>query len=853
MRRLTFFMLFAACAVPLFGATPVFKVYTEHDGVYGVTWEQLHAAGLEGAPPVDRIGLTNLGHEVPVWVVDGDGDGLLGPGERVEFFAEVLRGEHSYLNEFSRFNCYVLRLDDEGAWRGHDREATGRDGATPVPLEARHHIERDLIMARFAERPDHREEAWYWQRMSITDNEPFAVGLSIVDAERGDPEATASIRLGLRGWSNPYHRERSALPNHRIDVHVNGVPVEVDGWDGTDHHVAKLEVPLRVLADGDNPLEVSVPKRRFPQSDELLIDVILLNWVELEYPIRGRVAGGQRRFTIAGAPDRPVRIESDSGGAVALYTSEGTRIEIPSGGTTRLDSESFTAVAPGGWAVPDEVVLDSPSELRRDDQQADYIMITHRRLRGGTERLADIHRRRGLVVRVVDVQDVYDEFNHGIVDPRSLRDFLSHAWNHWREPAPRFVLLVGDASWDYKNPTADDTRYADWTYQPHETRRFIKNSSTPYAEAADLNDRNLVPTWSYPTAQGHAASDNWFVCLEGDDATPEMAIGRIPVVKESELAAVVEKTRAAVRDPSVGPWRRNLLFITNESAGFQSRSDSTADTFFERGYVPLKVYPHPEEVANEHHTQQIVDLFDDGLAAVHFLGHGGRYIWRTGPPDLKKNHDLFTLDHLEELQPTPRLPVVVSLTCYSGPFDHPTADSIGEKFLRIPNRGAVAVLAASWRNSPSAQMGEIILDELTRPGATVGEAIQLAKGRIRNPTLVQTYNLLGDPAVPTTAPQAVLEVEMERAGQTPVARIEVPHAGELLTEWIGPEGEVAHTETHAVEAGTVTSWLPESTTATAVRVYLWDRSSGRDAIGWSAVGSDRNVVADADADAGGGS
>ena len=23
---------------------------------------------------------------------------------------------------------------------------------------------------------------------------------------------------------------------------------------------------------------------------------------------------------------------------------------------------------------------------------------------------------------------------------------------------------------------------------------------------------------------------------------------------------------------------------------------------------------------------------------LHFIGHGGRYIWRTGPPDLRKNN-----------------------------------------------------------------------------------------------------------------------------------------------------------------------------------------------------------------------
>ena len=69
------------------------------------------------------------------------------------------------------------------------------------------------------------------------------------------------------------------------------------------------------------------------------------------------------------------------------------------------------------------------------------------------------------------------------------------------------------------------------------------------------------------------------------------------------------------------------------------------------------------------------------------------------------------------------------MTCYSAPFDHPNADSIGEKFLRLPDRGAVAVVAASWRISPSEEMSRLLLEEFTKPGtdrrsADEGEAAQ---------------------------------------------------------------------------------------------------------------------------------
>ena len=288
------------------------------------------------------------------------------------------------------------------------------------------------------------------------------------------------------------------------------------------------------------------------------------------------------------------------------------------------------------------------------------------------------------------MNDIYDEFNYGILHPRAIRSFIQYAHSHWTAPAPRFVLLVGDASWDTKNSTAQDANYPDWTYRPHHQAQFIKNSSTPYPDLAAhadsnrhnlSNRRNLIPTWNYNSYEGHAASDNWFVAVDDTDFRPNLAIGRFPVTDPAEVTAIVEKTIRYADQPEVGPWRRNMLWITNEHKGFQVQTDQLVAMTQERGFDPLKIYPQPTEGDNVHHQARLRQAFDEGQLLVHFIGHGGRYIWRTGPPDFRKNHDLFTLDDLDQLAPTSRLPIVLSMTCYSAPFDHPTADSIGEKFF----------------------------------------------------------------------------------------------------------------------------------------------------------------------------
>ena len=152
-------------------------------------------------------------------------------------------------------------------------------------------------------------------------------------------------------------------------------------------------------------------------------------------------------------------------------------------------------------------------------------------------------------------EDVYDEFHGGIVHPRALKRFIGHAYHRWQAPAPRFVLLVGDASWDPKAEQVvegEERQYADWTYMPRHRTAFAMNRSTPYAETASLGHRNLVPTAGYAHAQGEAASDNWFVAVDGDDDLPELAIGRLPVTEPEEVAAIVAKTMRYMSDPGAG-------------------------------------------------------------------------------------------------------------------------------------------------------------------------------------------------------------------------------------------------------------------------------------------------------------
>ena len=74
---------------------------------------------------------------------------------------------------------------------------------------------------------------------------------------------------------------------------------------------------------------------------------------------------------------------------------------------------------------------------------------------------------------------------------------------------PRFVLLVGDATFDPRN--------------------FLGKG-----------DFDFVPTKLIDTAPMETVSDDWFVDFDLD-GVPEMAIGRLPVRTKDQAAAIVAR------------------------------------------------------------------------------------------------------------------------------------------------------------------------------------------------------------------------------------------------------------------------------------------------------------------------
>jgi hypothetical protein len=481
--------------------------------------------------------------------------------------------------------------------------------------------------------------------------------------------------------------------------------------------------------------------------------------------------------------------------------------------------------------------------LHAEKQGFDYLVVAHPSLIDAIQPLAAFHREQGMRVAVIDVDSVYDDFNGGIVHPSAIRDLVAWGTAHWPSK-PKYLLLVGDASFDIhhdqRTNRPDKHMYAARVNPPEaemtQPDGFWALGSTSYAEfSKQLPNRNLIPTWQYPTGEGQSASDNGFVALADGDIHPQLAVGRLPVVRADEVKAIVDKTIAYLSKPTPGEWRRDVTFVsTSEVPSFKSTSDKIASELVSRGFVVNNVYSDAREkdAANYKNVRETLrnDL-DAGNLLVHFLGHGGQYIWRVGPIG-----DLFSLDDVSALKNVGRYPMVLAMTCFSAPFDHPTEDSIGERFLRESDKGAVAVFAASWSNWPNPENSKALVEALLTPGTTVGEAIMSVKRKTQDPVLVEMYNLLGDPAIALVQPKAKLAFARADDRWQPQLLVRVPaydFGGDIAVDWIDDKGQIVAKRNY--QARDAQFALPILEKAAQIRVYASDARSGFAAFGTADV------------------
>ena len=588
-------------------------------------------------------------------------------------------------------------------------------GGLPVPLETNTfffenlHLEEDhySLTALFE---DPGDDFWLWDFISAGQ----AGKTFTFQAHGAAASGTASLAILLKGAT-----DTSANPDHHVTIKLNGTQIGESQWNGTKSHTFEMSFNQSLLVDGENTVEVAGIL-----DSGVSYSIFYLDSFDLTYQRHYRAVND--RLVCRGEGNPVVTVEGFSDSNIMVFeVTDPVQPVLVTGTTIDLSSTyrvSFTpsspesvylALSPYGLQSPVSVTAAQSPSLKQKQNRADYVIIVPGELADAVQDLVILRERRGLETLVAEVEDIYDEFNHGISSPEAIKSFLSYAYGNWKK-APEYVVLVGDGTYDYK----DNLGYGD----------------------------NLVPPLLVNTSQGLFASDSHLGDVKGKDGVPEIAVGRLPVLTADELQTCIDKI--AAYEEAGGEWTSRVMMLADDP---DNGGDFPRDSDYLAGLVPgnsytmdsvyLPDFPTVDEARNK-----VLAGFNAGALLVNFIGHAG--LDRLAGEGLLKAGDISSLNNEE------KLPVLTAMTCVVGRFAIPGYESLSEAIVLASNGGAVAVLAPT---GASLNNQSIILAEAFFKAFFQGQEKTLGKLLLKamkdfaaldgDPIILNMYNLLGDPAL----------------------------------------------------------------------------------------------------------
>ncbi len=753
--------------------TGMIKVHVREEGMYRVTADELRAAGADltdvdparirvlssGGRILGRTDAVAPGHRLHEQssLVEGGAGGTFRGDDALMFYGvgparwdwDPAEGDYFWReNLYTHDNIYWIDLHAP-AEAARPQQLDGSVGRAPSAIvdfhRHRRHDERErTILLQIFQL--HSGYEWFWESFNRNASN-FSFDLPhVVEG------ATVDLRVGFWGWTDEVHT---------FEINWNGERVGVATFLGEDHREFSFQAEQGPL-EGFNQVGVFHRRRGLTR----------LDWLEIEFLQQLDASDGVLAFNWADAADGGAVIDSTTGavtqfelhgfdpahGAPRVFRVSGDLQELadfdyePASGTVRFQDWFDGRGQPPRYLalqtpMQQEVIsfiIDTQQPLLETTVGADNLLITHEDFADAAKRLADWRnedRRFGdpITTKVVDVQDIYDAFSGGLVDPMAIRSFVHHAYNHW-EPRPSFVTLFGDGTYDYKD-----------------------NGGTGH------------PNWIPAYQAGESTFDEWYVRIEGEDRTPELAIGRLPVTSLDEAHGLVDKIIAYDRLDSPGPWQSRVLLVADDLVDPSNIHEP--ETYFlhdaERMPLPENLDLTKLYIANfpiqgrikPKARDEFIRLFNEGSVLLTYLGHGN--------PETLAHEQIFVVSRdLPSIDNSGRLPFMYTAASQIGVFDDPDRQSMPEVLLNEPHRGVIGFICATRigfhsSNALLALKFHESMFRTNRDGLPVGLGLLEAKAIAHalvvkdvHRTNVARYSLIGDPTLRLAVPRVGIVIEL---------------------------------------------------------------------------------------------
>lgn len=659
------------------------RIGVNREGFYRITRTQLENAGFDVNADPAHWALYDRGVEQSIKVDP--------KGGYVEFYGRPINTPESNTKVY-----YLINSDVPGK-RIETRLV--RPGTSTVVSTTYQQAFKLIERTNFTNNIRNGEAENFWGRIIASANTTLNFTLTGVDLE----QPTVNIHLKFQGFSTGLHNVEIFLNGNAL---TNGT-----GAAHTPFSVTQV-IPTSYLREGANSLQF---RSVGPTGDSNFFDS-----VEIDH--KRRYVAAQDKLSFYTQNNRSAKLTGFSSSNIRLLdvaneSEPAEYINLPvvqDGSTFTVDlpaargrvfhaTTTATMLSPVFMSAFDTDLVGTPTNA------ADMVIVSHKNWIAQADSWAEYRRGQGYTVKVIDVNEIYDEFSYGVPNSTALKQFFEYAHNSW-QTAPQYALLLGDAYFDTKN-------------------------------YLNLGDHNYIPTRSVVTVFSETPSDDFLTDFNNDGLT-EIAIGRIPVRSGSDVTIALNKTMYF--EANLASLDRGVLFVYDLPDGYDFQGMSgrirdqlpagTPNTLIGRG--------DPNAQAS------IVNSINAGKYAVNYSGHG-----TTGGWAALQFFSIFNVTCTNGQTNCVNNPgnesIYTMLTCLNGFFINVQNDSLAETLLFSPNGGAAAAWASTGLTTPDIQevMAQRFYNRLG--GGTIprlGDLIKDAKTTIPGGMDVRlSWALIGDP------------------------------------------------------------------------------------------------------------
>ena len=729
--------------------TSYLKIGTVADGIHRISKVDLENAGINTSViSPSTIQLFESGIEQKIFV-SGENNGVFDDSDYVESYGHMNYAGTNYksLNSGnSEYNEYLNRYTDTtiyfltwGKTQGKRIDSVKTN--TPTVSDTVEyfiqtlHYEKNTMFQNMNndevanQTPNwNKNKTWYWDWLFIQKRD-FSFTPNDIYLDK-------PAKIFFKATSTASNLSSDA---HTLSLSFNGTALDSQHINRFDQVLLQGKFQSNLLLPGLNKFSVQ------NYNNGTSPNQIGVDWYEIEYPRQLKLINDSLLFKLDDSISQGLKvfkIEKANAAQYLIYKvkPDFKRIEtyqVNNGILTFADSvlggESYVVISPDKPLKPKFYGLRQFKNLRSSSLQGEYIAITHPKFWNEAQNYVnEIGSLFSISTQLINVEDIFDEFAFGYPDPHAIRLFCQSAFVNWQAPKPSYLVLLGDANYDYKQ------------------YRF-KNDGV-------VGGGNYVPSFGDPV------SDNWFaVWDENALPIPQLFVGRLPINSGSELQYYLSKVENNINAP-YDSWNKRYLFFSGGRANYPeeiAQLKNVNDNLITTLIAPPKIsgfYKHfykttsPQTDFGPYTSSEIQRAISDGGVFISYIGHSGTATWDN------------SINEVSQLKNTlNRNPLVTDFGCSTNKFAEPDIVCFGERFVLGENGQALGYVGNSSLGFTSSAYAvpkyfyQSLIEDST---ANIGRAHLGAKIKMFNQSgssdvfkvFALTNSLIGDPIVSLNIP-----------------------------------------------------------------------------------------------------